>query len=131
MTETTLLTQTMARLLLLPTFMVALAVMVKGYAETGDGFAAGVIAALGVLLQYVACGAESIERTPVVRFAATGAMAGLAIALLVAFVPLLRGEAVLTHWPPPGADVLHLGALEVITAVLFDIGVFLIVFGFG
>lgn len=131
MTSTTLLTQAMARLLLLPTFMIALAVMIKGYAETGDGFAAGVIAALGVLLQYVALGAETIERTAVVKHAATGAVVGLLIALLVAFLPLLRGEPVLTHWPPPDASVVHLGSLELITAVLFDVGVFLIVFGFS
>ncbi|MDP8907790.1 MAG: MnhB domain-containing protein [Chloroflexota bacterium] len=129
--STTILTQSMARVLLLPIFMVAMATMVKGYADTGDGFSAGVIASLGVLLQYVAIGAEETERSPIVHFAAAGALVGLVIALGVAFLPVLAGEAVLTHFPAPGEHVIHFGSLELITAVLFDVGVFLIVFGFG
>ena len=129
--STTILTRSMARLLLLPIFIIAVATMVKGYADTGDGFSAGVIAALGVLLQYVAIGAEETERSPMVHFAAAGALVGLVIALGVAFLPVLAGEAVLTHFPAPGRHVIHVGSLELITAVLFDVGVFLIVFGFG
>ena len=130
-TTTTILTRAMARVLLLPIFMVAVATMVKGYAGAGDGFSAGVIAALGVLLQYVAIGAEETERSPIVHFATAGALVGLAIALAVAFLPVLGDEAVLTHWPGPGEHVVHIGSLELITAVLFDVGVFLVVFGFG
>lgn len=130
-TSPTILTRVMARVLLLPIFVVAVATMVKGYASAGDGFSAGVIAALGVLLQYVAIGAEETERSPIVHFATAGALVGLALSLAVAFVPVLGGGDVLTHWPGPGEHVVHLGSLELITAVLFDVGVFLIVFGFG
>ncbi len=130
-TSPTILTRAMARVLLLPIFVVAVATMVKGYASAGDGFSAGVIAALGVLLQYVAIGAEETERSPIVHFATAGALVGLALSLAVAFVPVLGGDDVLTHWPGPGEHVVHLGSLELITAVLFDVGVFLIVFGFG
>lgn len=130
-TSPTILTRAMARVLLLPIFVVAVATMVKGYASAGDGFSAGVIAALGVLLQYVAIGAEETERSPIVHFATAGALVGLALSLAVAFVPVLGGADVLTHWPGPGEHVVHLGTLELITAVLFDVGVFLIVFGFG
>jgi hypothetical protein len=56
---------------------------------------------------------------------------GLALALAVALVPVLRGLPILTHWPPPGAPVVHFGTIETITAVLFDIGVFLLVVGFS
>lgn len=128
---TTILTRSMARALLLPIFVVAVATMVKGYAGAGDGFSAGVIAALGVLLQYVAIGAEETERSPIVHYASAGALVGMAIALAVAFLPALGGAAVLTHWPGPGEHVVHVGSLELITAMLFDVGVFLIVFGFG
>jgi multisubunit Na+/H+ antiporter MnhB subunit len=130
-TGTTILTRAIARALLLPIFMVAVATMVKGYTDTGDGFSAGVIAALGVLLQYVAIGAEETERSPIVHYASAGALVGMAIALAVAFLPALGGAAVLTHWPGPGDHVVHVGSLELITAVLFDVGVFLVVFGFG
>lgn len=128
----TVMTETVARFLLAPALVVALAVLVKGYADTGDGFNAGVIAALGILIQFVVFGYEEASRLPLVRHIPTfGIAAGLTLALLPAFVPLLFGEAIFTHWPPPGAEVVTFGTLEIITAVAFDVGVFLLVFGFG
>ncbi len=127
----TVLTRTIARLLLLPTFVIAAAILVKGYADVGDGFGAGVLATLGVLLQYVAFGRREAERFMPVRAAPVIGLAGLILALLVAFVPALRGAAPMTHAPMPNAPVVHLGALELHTAVAFDIGVFLLVFGFA
>lgn len=128
----TVMTQTVARTLLLPTLVVALAVLVKGYADVGDGFNAGVIASLGILMQYVVFGYREAKELPLVRhIPAFGMCAGLTIALLVAFVPLFFGEPILTHFPPPGAEVIHIGTLEIITAVAFDVGIFLLVFGFG
>lgn len=123
------LTQLVARLILAPTLMVALAVLVKGYAETGDGFAAGVIAALGILLQYVAFGSDEAERMLPLRYAPLVALGGLGVALGVAFVPVALGEPILTHAPPADAEVVHVGTLELLTAVLFDAGVFLLVVG--
>lgn len=128
---TTVMTETIARLLLAPTFVVAAAVLIKGYADTGDGFNAGVIAAIGVLLQYVAFGYGRARRLLPVRLApVVGVVGGLLLSLLVAFVPLVQGRPVFTHTPLPGEKVVHLGTLELISAVLFDLGVFLLVFGF-
>jgi multisubunit Na+/H+ antiporter MnhB subunit len=126
---TTLLTRDVARLLLAPTVIVALAILVKGYAQAGDGFAAGMIAGLGVALQYVTGDASRIESRLPVRWAAAAAVGGLAFALLVAASALVRGEPLLTHAPAPGAEVVHLGTLELITAMLFDVGIFLLVLG--
>ena len=126
---TSVLTQTLARLLLAPILVVSAAVLVKGYADVGDGFAAGVIAALGILLQYVAFGRVEAERLLPIRLVPAGAFAGLLGALVVAFWPVLRGDAVLEHLPAPGAAVTQLGTLELITAVLFDIAVFMLVLG--
>jgi multicomponent Na+:H+ antiporter subunit B len=123
------LTRLVARLLLMPVLMVAAAVLIKGYADVGDGFAAGVIAALGVLLQYVAFGRRAVERALPVRRAAQLAIAGLLLALAVAFVPVTMGRAPLEHSPGPGEDVVTLGSLEFITAVAFDVGVFALVLG--
>ena len=128
---TTVLTKMVARMILLPVYLIAIGIMVKGYADTGDGFSAGVVAALGVALQIMVFGPEEIDRLPLVRFAPAGTFAGLAIALLTAFVPAIRGQALFTHWPPAGEHAVHFGTLEFITAVAFDVGVFLIVFGFG
>jgi multicomponent Na+:H+ antiporter subunit B len=123
------LTRLVARLLLVPILMVAAAVLVKGYADVGDGFAAGVIAALGVLLQYIAFGRAAVERQLPVRWAPQLAVAGLLLALAVAFVPVVVGQAPLQHAPGPGDDVIRLGTLELITAVAFDVGVFALVLG--
>lgn len=126
----TILTQTIARLLLLPIFMIAFAVLVKGYADTGDGFSAGVIAATGIMLQYMTFSYSRVERWLPLRFAPFAAYVGLLLALLVVFFPTVRGEPVVTHVPAPGHEVVELGSLELHTAVLFDVGVFLIVLGF-
>jgi multicomponent Na+:H+ antiporter subunit A len=124
-------TRVMARLLFFPTLLVAAAILVKGFAQTGDGFSAGVVAALGVLLLYLAFGHEKIERLPPVRHATAIAFVGLLVTLCVAAAPLFWGETVLTHYPPPGSEPVHLGTLELMTAVLFDAGIFLLVFGFA
>lgn len=127
---TSVLTRAVAKLLLLPTLVAACAILVKGYTQPGDGFSAGVVAGLGVVLQYLAFGREEAERLPVVRHAGTVAFVGLLMALLVALVPLFLEDPILTHYPPPGSKILHFGTLEALTAVLFDVGVFLLVFGF-
>jgi multicomponent Na+:H+ antiporter subunit B len=126
---TTVLTRVVARLLLAPVLLVASAVLVKGYADVGDGFAAGVIAALGILLQYVALGRAAVARALPVRRAPLLAVAGLAVALLVALAPIALGQPPLTHAPAAGAEVVHLGTLELITAVGFDVGIFALVLG--
>jgi multicomponent Na+:H+ antiporter subunit B len=122
-------TQTVSRLLLAPVLLIALAVLVKGYADVGDGFSAGVIAALGMLLQYLSFGREQAERMLPIRLVPPLAFVGLLLALAVAAFPLLRGDPPLTHLPAPGSEVIHVGTLELISAVAFDIGVFLLVLG--
>lgn len=127
---TTILTQTVARLLFLPTLIVAFATLIKGYAETGDGFTAGVIAGLGVLLLFLAFGEREVARQFPVRFAPAIALSGLLLGLVVTFVPVIRGKPILTHEPAADESVIHLGSLELLTAVAFDVAVFLLVFGF-
>jgi multicomponent Na+:H+ antiporter subunit B len=126
---TTVLTRAVARLLLAPVLMVAAAILIKGYADVGDGFSAGVVAALGVLLQYLAFGRAAVERALPVRRAAQLAVVGLLVALAVAFLPALGGGAPLQHAPAPGAPVIRLGSVELIGAVAFDVGVFALVLG--
>lgn len=122
--------QLVARLLFLPALVVAAAVLVKGYAGVGDGFAAGTIAALAVLIQYVAFGDREGERLLPRRAAETMAVAGLVLMIGVAFGPTLLGAPLLTHFPGPGGHLSRIGSLELHTAVLYDVGVFLLSLGF-
>lgn len=130
--ETSVMTRVIARLLLVPTLVAAVAIFVKGYVGPGDGFSAGVIAALGILVQYLAFGREQVERLlPIGRLGVVG-FVGLCLTLIVAGVPLFLGDPALTHYPrPDGAEVIYVGTLELITAVAFDLGIFLLVFGYG
>lgn len=128
---TSVMTRVIARLLLMPTVVTAAAILVKGYVEPGDGFSAGVVVALGILMQYLAFGRVQAEKLLPLRGIGYGAFVGLLVTLAVAFRPLFVGEPFMTHWPPPGDDVIYLGTLELITAVAFDVGIFLLVVGYG
>jgi multisubunit Na+/H+ antiporter MnhB subunit len=110
--------------------MVAAAIIVKGYGDVGDGFSAGVIVALAIALRYVTLGTERAERSlPVLRHAPVIAAGGMLLALAVGFLPVAAGNPPFTHWPAPGAHVVKIGTLELISAVAFDVGVFLLVCG--
>lgn len=126
---TSVLTRMVARGLLAPTLVVATAILVKGYADVGDGFAAGVVAALGILLQFLAFGRDEVAAALPIDRAPGVALTGLAIGVAVLTMPMLLGGAPLEHWPPPGQEPIHIGSLELISAVAFDVGVFLLVVG--
>lgn len=128
---TSIMTRVVARVLLAPTLVAAVAILVKGYAQPGDGFSAGVVAALAILMQYLAFGRYEVERTLPVRGIGKLSYLGLLLALTVAIVPLLMGDPVFTHYPAPGSDVIYVGTIELITAVAFDCGIFLLVLGYG
>ena len=98
---TTVLTRAVARLMLAPTLVLAVAVLVKGYADVGDGFSAGVIAAVAILIQYLAFGRAEAERALPLSLIPPAAFAGLLAALAIALWPALRGDPILTHLPPP------------------------------
>ena len=122
--------QVVAPRLLGPALMVAAALIVKGYTDVGDGFGAGVIVALAVGLRYVTLGHERAERSlPVLRHAPGVAVGGLLVALATGFFPVALGDPPFTHVPGPGDDVVKIGTLELMTPVLFDLGVFLLVTG--
>jgi multicomponent Na+:H+ antiporter subunit B len=117
-----------ARLLWGPSLVVAVSLIVKGYTDVGDGFAAGVVVALGISLSDLALGPEGAERVlPFLRHSPLFLVGGLALALTAGFFPLALGEPLFSHHPAPGADVVHIGSLELFTPLLFDLGVFLLV----
>lgn len=120
--------QIIAPRLLAPALIVAAALLVKGYTDVGDGFSAGVIVALAIALRYVTLGRARTERElPVLRHAPAGVAGGILLALAVGFAPVLAGNPPFTHAPGPGESVTKIGSLELISAVAFDVGVFVLV----
>jgi multisubunit Na+/H+ antiporter MnhB subunit len=120
--------QFVAPRLLGPAVMLALAIIVKGYSDVGDGFSAGVVVGLAFALRYVTWGPERTERgLPVLRHAPVIAAGGLLSALVVGFLGVAFGDPPFTHLPGAGDDVIKIGKLELITAVAFDLGLFLLV----
>jgi multisubunit Na+/H+ antiporter MnhB subunit len=126
---TTPLTLLVARLVTAPILIFAFATLVRGYSGVGDGFAAGLIAALAVLLQYPALGPEAARRLLPVERARVLARGGLLAAIVLAFVPLLFGDPPLTHAPPPGTEAAHVGSIELTTAFAFDVAIAVLVVG--
>jgi multisubunit Na+/H+ antiporter MnhB subunit len=121
--------QLIARLLLAPSIMIALAIVVKGYSQPGDGFAAGTVMSLGLLVQYVTFGLDRVERVLPVNWLLRIAVTGCTIGFAVAFLPLIWGDPVLSHWPGPDDEAITVGILEVGTVLVFDVGVALLVVG--
>ena len=72
---------------MIPTLMVAFATLVKGYGEAGDGFAAGVIAGLAFLMQFVAFGERHVRRALHTQYAP-------AVAVIVTVVDCETGTVV-------------------------------------
>lgn len=94
----------------------------------GDGFTAGIIAALGLTLAYELLGYEEARRRiRGVQFEAVLG-AGLLLALLAAAAPVLAGAPVLATGAV-GLTLPLVGTLTLGRAFVFDVGVFLVVVG--
>jgi multicomponent Na+:H+ antiporter subunit B len=122
--------RSVARLLWGPSLLVAAGLIVKGYTEVGDGFAAGVVIALAVALFYVAYEAPAAERVlPFLRYAPHLTVAGLLVCLGTGFFPVPFGEPIFSHLPEPGEHVVTVGSVELFTPLLFDLGLCMLVVG--
>ncbi|RKQ34849.1 Na+/H+ antiporter subunit A [Kocuria tytonis] len=114
--------------LLFHTFMlVSLYLLVAGHNDPGGGFAGGLMASLALTLRYLAGGRYELERaTPVNAGWMLGA--GLAVASLYAVAPVFFGGAVMESYTFEW-DMWVFGHVKFVTAVIFDVGVYLIVVG--
>jgi multicomponent Na+:H+ antiporter subunit B len=119
----------LSRMLLWPSLMISLALWLKGGASVGGGFPAGAMAGLAVLLQYVVAGREQTRRYAAVRYAAPLAGVGLLFVVGTAFLPVIWGHAPMSLFPRPGQPEASVGALHLHTALIFEGGLMLIVYG--
>jgi len=122
-----LILQNLSRLLFPLMLLIAAFVFLRGHNLPGGGFIAGLIAALAIVLQYLGNGIEWTSariRTDMHKVIA----AGLFFALATGLVSILFGYPFLTSaftylkWP-------IVGKFEVASAMIFDLGVFLVVVG--
>jgi len=119
--------QTLTRLLFPLMLMVAAFILIRGHNLPGGGFIAGLIAAVALIVQYLANGlAWTGERLKIDMHSVIGA--GLLIATVTGLVAMGLGFPFLTTtftyltWPV-------VGKFEVASAIAFDLGVFLVVVG--
>jgi multisubunit Na+/H+ antiporter MnhB subunit len=122
-------TDVVARIIFPFTIITGLALWARGYTQVGDGFAAGAVAGLGAVLQFVALDVNAARRRVAARCAPAFLVGGLMVTLLVTLAPLAWGLPPVTHIPAPGEKSLTLGALDLHTAALFDLGVGFAVYG--
>ena len=107
--------------------LAALFILVRGHNMPGGGFIAGLITAIALVLQYVAHGARWIhQRIPENYHPLLSA--GVLLATLTGLASLLFGYPFLTsafgHFSLP-----LIGEIELASAMLFDVGVYLTVVG--
>ncbi len=122
----TLILRTVAPLLVVIMVVFAVYVTLRGHNEPGGGFIGGLIAASSMAVYGMAAGVEEVRRA--LRFAPISyAGAGLALAGLSGVLSLFAAAPFMTSlWLnlEIGTSVVALS-----TPMLFDIGVFLVVFG--
>jgi multicomponent K+:H+ antiporter subunit A len=105
----------------------ALYLLIRGHDLPGGGFAAGVTMSIALILQYMASGTRSVESRLRVRpliWIGTGLLVSLGTGLAAVFA----GHPFLTTWFSY-ADLPIIGDMPLASALLFDLGVFLIVIG--
>ncbi|RYY29366.1 MAG: monovalent cation/H+ antiporter subunit A [Sphingomonadales bacterium] len=109
------------------TLVLALYLFVRGHDMPGGGFAAGITLSIGLILQYMAMGARQVEsrlRVRPIRWIGTG----LLIATATGAGAWMFGYPFLTSWFSY-LDLPIVGKVPAATALLFDLGVFILVVG--
>ncbi|MEM6478139.1 MAG: Na+/H+ antiporter subunit B [Pseudomonadota bacterium] len=110
-------------LLLFSVFM-----LLRGHNEPGGGFIGGLIGSTGFVLYAIACSAAE-ARAALRVMPQNIAMVGLGIALLAGVMAAFFGDALFTgQWYYIGGPKEE-GGLPLSTVLIFDIGVYLVVFG--
>ncbi len=108
--------------------IVSLFMLLRGHNEPGGGFIGGLIGATGFVLYAIACGTKD-ARAALRVSPETVAVAGLLIALAAGLAAALFGDDFFTgQWLFIGATEDDKG-LPLSTVLVFDIGVYVAVFG--
>jgi multisubunit Na+/H+ antiporter MnhB subunit len=110
-----------------PLLVFSLYLLFAGHNQPGGGFAGGLVAGVAVLLAWSAGGSQTVRRILPVR-ASIFLGAGLALAAVTGFVPLIAGSSYLESGYL-SLSIPVVGDLKVTSALAFDVGVYLVVVG--
>jgi monovalent cation:proton antiporter len=118
---------TVTRLVFFVVLLFSLYLLLRGHNNPGGGFIAGVMSALGILLQAIASDLRYVRQVLRAEPRLLSGV-GLLISLITGLVPMLFGYPFLTstfgHLHAP-----WLGEVELASAFFFDLGVYLVVVG--
>lgn len=110
-----------------PILVFSIHLLAAGHNQPGGGFAGGLVAGVAVMLAWAGGGTELVRRIVPLRSSALMG-AGLLVASLTALAPLLLGLGFLESGYVEIA-VPVIGKVKLVSAVLFDIGVYMLVIG--
>ncbi|MFI7582690.1 Na+/H+ antiporter subunit A [Kocuria sp. M1N1S27] len=119
--------EVVTRLLFHTFMMVSLYLLIAGHNDPGGGFAGGLMAGLALTVRYLAGGRYELELATPIN-AGTMLGTGLALAALYAVTPVFLGGSVMQSYTVE-AELPVFGAEKFVTALIFDIAVYLIVVG--
>ncbi|UOR03351.1 Na+/H+ antiporter subunit A [Leucobacter allii] len=122
-----ILLEVVVRLIFHGLIILSIYLLLTGHNSPGGGFAGGLVAGLALVARYLAGGRHELGATvPLDAGRILGT--GLAIAVSMAFLPMLFGQSALASaWVD--LDLGVFGSLPLVTSTLFDVGVYLVVFG--
>ncbi|MGW9022304.1 Na+/H+ antiporter subunit A [Leucobacter chromiiresistens] len=122
-----ILLEVVVRLIFHGLIILSIYLLLTGHNTPGGGFAGGLVAGLALVARYLAGGRHELGATvPLDAGRILGI--GLALSVSMAFIPMLFGQAALASaWVD--LDLGIFGSLPLVTSTLFDVGVYLVVFG--
>jgi len=122
-----LLLRVVAQGLLPLALLVSVYIFFRGHNLPGGGFIAGLITAIALILQYVANGVDWMKARLQIQYGSVIAI-GILTAWLTGAASWLFGKPFLTSWFDY-FDIPLLGQIELASAMVFDLGVYLTVVG--
>lgn len=119
--------EVIVRLIFHALLLFSIFLLLSGHNAPGGGFAGGLVAGLALVARYLAGGRYELRATvPLDAGRILGI--GLALSVSMAIIPLFFGQPALSSsWVD--VDLGIFGSLPLVTSTLFDIGVYLVVFG--
>ncbi len=122
-----ILLEVVVRLIFHALILLSFYLLLTGHNSPGGGFAGGLVAGLALVARYLTGGRDELGATvPIDAGRILGA--GLALASTMALLPLFFGQSALaSSWVD--LDLGPFGIVPIVSSTLFDIGVYLVVFG--